>query len=177
MRSAEYQKQAARNQRLPVVTFDGNYGVIGRNPGDSHGTFAAFGSLQVPIFDGGRISGDVMRTDALLEQRRAESGDLRGRVDYEVRSAFLDLGAAREQVAVAQSSVNLANQELQQARDRFQAGVANSVEVVQAQQAVAAADDNYISSLYSYNFAKASLARALGVSEKRSIEFLGAKTQ
>jgi outer membrane protein TolC len=118
-----------------------------------------------------------MRTDALLEQRRAESGDLRGRVDYEVRSAFLDLGAAREQVAVAQSSVNLANQELQQARDRFQAGVANSVEVVQAQQAVAAADDNYISSLYSYNFAKASLARALGVSEKRSIEFLGAKTQ
>jgi outer membrane protein TolC len=177
IRSAEYQKQAARNQRLPVVTFNGNYGVIGPNPASSHGTFTAVGALQVPIFDGGRISGDVMRTDALLEQRRAESGDLRGRVDYEVRSAFLDLGAAREQVGVAQSSVNLANQELQQARDRFQAGVANSVEVVQAQQAVAAADDNYISSLYSYNFAKASLARALGVSEKKSREFLGAKTK
>lgn len=177
IRSAEYQKQAARNQRLPVVTFDGNYGVIGRNPSDAHGTYAAVGALQVPIFDGGRIRGDVMRTDALLEQRRAESGDLRGRVDYEVRSAFLDLGAAREQVAVAQSSINLANQELQQARDRFQAGVANTVEVVQAQQAVAASNENYISSLYSYNFAKASLARALGVSEKRSREFLGAKTQ
>jgi outer membrane protein TolC len=177
IQSAEYQKQAARRQRLPVIAFDGDYGVIGPNPANSHGTYSAVGSLQVSIFDGGRIRGDVMRTDALLEQRRAESGDLRGRVDYEVRSAFLDLGAASEQVAVAQSSVNLANQELQQARDRFQAGVANSVEVVQAQQAVAASNENYISSLYSYNFAKASLARALGVSEKRSREFLGAKTK
>ncbi len=173
-RAAEFQKQAARNQRLPSINFEGNYGAIGPSVAESHGTYSAIVSLEVPIFQGGRIRADILQADAVLEERRAASGDLKGRVDYEVRAAFLDLNAAREQVDVARSSVSLAGQELQQARDRFQAGVANTVEVVQAQQAVAAANENYISSLYAYNVGRASLARAVGTAERSIKAFLGA---
>jgi outer membrane protein TolC len=93
----------------------------------------------------------------------------------EVRSAFLDLNTAAEQVQVASSSVNLAGQQLAQARDRFGAGVADTIEVVQAQEALAAANDNYISALFAHNLAKLSLARALGIAEKASKQFLGGK--
>ncbi len=173
--SAELSKKAAQAQRYPAVILDANYGAIGRRPTESHGTFALAGTLAVPVFEGGRISADVLQADALLAQRRAEADDLRAAIYYQVRTAFLDLSAAAEQVAVAKSSVQLAARQLTQAQDRFAAGVANNIEVVQAQEAVATADENYIASLYQYDFAKASLARALGGAEKLAKEFLGAK--
>ncbi|HUS07286.1 MAG TPA: TolC family protein [Bryobacteraceae bacterium] len=176
-RAAELQKKAAQAERLPSLYFDGNYGAIGSGPFESHGTFVASVGVRVPVFDGGRIKADVLRADAELEQRKAETGDLRGRIDYEVRTAFLDLKAGGDQVEVAQSALQLANEQVRHARDRFQAGVANSIEVVQAQQALAAANENYTSALFAYNLAKASIARALGVSEKRAKEFLGATAQ
>jgi outer membrane protein TolC len=98
-----------------------------------------------------------------LQQRRSEAEDLRGRIDSDVRTAFLDLRSAEEQLRLAQSSIELAKQQLQQSRDRFGAGVTNNIEVVQAQESVVVSNDNYISGLYSYNLAKASLARALGL--------------
>jgi outer membrane protein TolC len=107
-----------------------------------------------------------MESDAVVDQRRAQLADLRGRIAAEIRVAFLDLGAAGEQVEVARSSVNLAQQQLTQAQDRFASGVANNLEVTQAQEAVATADENYISSLYAYNAAKAMLGRAIGSAEK-----------
>jgi Outer membrane protein len=175
VRSAELSRKAAQSQRYPEVTFDADYGAIGRRPTQSHGTFSVAGTLAVPVFDGGRISADVLQADALLAQRRAEADDLRGVIYYQVRTACLDLSAAADQVAVARSSVQLAATQLTQAQDRFSAGVANNIEVVQAQEAVATADENYIASLYQYNLAKASLARALGGAEKLAKEFLGAK--
>ena len=102
------------------------------------------------------------RADAALQQRHAEYEDLRGRVDADVRQAFLDLTAAASQVGVAQSNRELAQETLAQSRDRFTAGVADTVEVVQAQEQVAGAEQDYISSLYAHNLAKASLARAMG---------------
>ncbi len=173
--SAELSKKAAQAQRYPAVALDANYGAIGRRPTQSHGTFAVTGSLAIPVFEGGRISADVLQADALLAQRRAEADDLRAAIYYQVRTAFLDLSASAEQVAVAKSSVQLAARQLTQSQDRFSAGVANNIEVVQAQEAVATADENYIASLYQYDFAKASLARALGGAEKLTKEFLGAK--
>jgi outer membrane protein TolC len=175
VRSAELSRKAAQSQRYPEVTFDADYGAIGRRPTQSHGTFSVAGTLAVSVFDGGRISADVLQADAMLAQRRAEADDLRGVIYYQVRTACLDLSAAADQVAVAKSSVQLAATQLTQSQDRFSAGVANNIEVVQAQEAVATADENYIASLYQYNLAKASLARALGGAEKLAKEFLGAK--
>jgi outer membrane protein TolC len=96
-------------------------------------------------------------------------------VDYDVRTAFLNLSAAKEQVAVAQQNVNLATQSMAQSRDRFSSGVTDSVEVVQAQQSLATANDQYITSLYNHNFAKLSLARALGLARTNYNQYLGGK--
>jgi outer membrane protein TolC len=173
VRAAEYSQHAATSERLPTLFFSGDYGVIGRTLGSAHGTFAVVGGVRVPIFQGGRIKGDILQADSVLQQRKAEAEDMRGRIEYEVRSAFLDLTSAAEQVRVAQSTLDLANQTLVQAQDRFRAGVTNNVEVVQAQEAVANSNDAFISSTLQFNLAKLALARSLGVAERATKEFLG----
>ena len=173
VRAAEIAKQAAAAERLPTLQVNGDYGVIGTSPINSHGTFSVTGSVRFPVFQGGRVQADVQQADAALEQRRFEYQDLKGRVDAEVRSAFLDLTSAASQVTVTQSNRTLAADTLAQARDRFAAGVADTVEVVQAQEAVAAADRDYISALFAHNLAKASLARAMGQADQTIRQFLG----
>jgi outer membrane protein TolC len=172
-RAAEFQRKSASSARLPAVYFNGDYGTIGPSLQDNHGTYTAALGVQVPIFEGGRIRAGIEDADALLQQRKAETADLRGRIDYEVRTSFLDLNAARDRVAVARSARELSNQQLTQARDRFAAGVANNLEVVQAQQAVAQAEENYIDALYAFNLAKASLGRATGRAERIVTDYLG----
>ena len=172
LRVAELRRQAAEAGRLPSLAFDGNYGTIGPSLANSHGTFAAAVSLNIPVFQGGRVRGEVLQADAALEQQRARLEDLRGGIAFEVRTAFLDMTAAGDQVGVAGSAVDLAHQQLTQAQDRFAAGVTSNLEVVQAQEAVATANENYISSLYAHNAAKASLARAIGGAEQLIPAFL-----
>ena len=120
------------------------------------------GTLNIPIFQGGKVHGDVLEADARLEQSRQRLDNLRAQIDADVRTALLNIESAEEQVEVARSNIDLAEQTLAQSRDRFAAGVTDTVEVVQAQEAVASAHENYISSLYSDNYAKISLARAMG---------------
>lgn len=175
LHAAEMAKRAASDERLPTLSFNGDYGDIGNRPTSSHGTFTAAAALKVPIFQGGKVRADVLQADAQLQQRRSQVEDMRGRIDYEVRTAFLDLKTAADQVNVARSSVGLASQQLAQARDRFAAGVTDTIEVTQAQEALAAANENYISALFAHNLAKLSLARALGVAEEASKKFLGGK--
>jgi outer membrane protein TolC len=122
--------------------------------------------LNIPIFAGGKTHGEVLEAEATLRQTRQQLDNLRGQIDYEVRTALLDLQSASDQVEVARNSVDLANQTLAQGRDRFAAGVADNLEVVQAQEAVASANENYISSLYAHNVAKVALARAIGYGEE-----------
>src|SRR6185437_10510496 len=141
VKSAELARSAAAAGRYPTVRFDGDYGVLGRAPGSSHGTFTAAASLQVPIFQGGRVRADVLENDALVEQRQAQLADLRNQIESEVRTSFLDVNTAARQVQVAQTSISLASQQLQQSRDRLAAGVADTLEVVQAQEAVAGANE------------------------------------
>ena len=119
------------------------------------------------------MQGDIEQADAALQQRRAEFQDLRGRIDADVRTAFLDLTSAANQVTVAESNRTLANDTLTQSRDRFAAGVADTLEVVQAQESVAIAEQDYISSLYAHNLAKATLARAMGQADQNIRQFLG----
>ncbi len=164
--AAQAGKRAAQSQRLPTVHFDADYGTLGNRPGSSHGTFTTAASLQFPIFDGGRIRAETEQADSQLREREALLTNLSGRIEEEIRVALLDLNNAAAQVQVAQSSVGLAAQQLKQAQDRFRSGVANTIEVVQAQEVVASANDSYIGSVFAYNLAKTSLARATGVAEK-----------
>jgi outer membrane protein TolC len=172
VRAAEFSRRAATAGHYPSLDFNANYGDIGVNPGQSNGTWQVNGSLNIPIFAGGKVHSDVLEADAQLKQARSQLGDLRGRIDYEVRASLLDLNAAAQQVEVARSSVDLAEQALAQSQDRFTAGVADNLEVVQAQEAVASAHEAYIESLYAHNLAKVELARAIGDAEHGVKQYL-----
>lgn len=154
--------RAARVQRLPSLVLDADYGHIGRTLSSLQATYQITGSLSIPIFEGGRIHGEVLRAEAQVKQREEELADLRGRIEYEIRSALLDLGAARLEVAVARQTVELAENNLWQAEERFRAGINDNLEVVQAQQSVAAAQEGVVDSQYRLNLAKLMLARAVG---------------
>jgi outer membrane protein TolC len=165
--AAQLSLRASKAERYPTLTASGYYGDEGlRLLTNSHGVFQATGSISFNIFDSGRIRADIEESNVDLRNRRNEMENLRGQIDYEVRNALLDLKSSGDQVDVAHSNMDLANQSLQQSRDRFAAGVTNTVEVVQAQQAVADANENLISAEYQYNLAKVSLARALGIAEQ-----------
>ncbi len=175
VQAGEHFRKAATAEYFPTVDVAGNYGDIGVTPGNSHGTFQVAGTLRVPIFQGGKVHADVLQAEATLRQSHQQLENLRGQIDYDVRTALLDLGAAADQVEVARSSVDLAGQTLIQARDRFAAGVTDNLEVVQAQESVATANENYISSLYAHNLAKVALARAMGYAEAGVKQYLKSK--
>ena len=175
IRAAEYSRRAAAAGRYPSISFNANYGDAGQHFNSSHGVFDVSGTLTIPIFAGNRVHGDILEASAKLEQSRERLENLRGQIDLDVRAALLSLESASEQVTVARSNIDLAEQTLAQSRDRFAAGVADTVEVVQAQEAVASAHDAYISSLYSYNYAKISLARAVGLAEEGVREYFKGK--
>jgi outer membrane protein TolC len=145
------------------------------SPFRSNGTYHVAGSVNVPIFQGGRVHGDTLKAEATLRQARNQMENLRGQIDYEVRSAMLDLNAAADQVRVAESSVKLAQETLTQAQDRFSAGVTDNLEVIQAQEALAGANENYIASLYAHNLAKVEFARAIGSAEQGVKDYLKGK--
>jgi outer membrane protein TolC len=166
VRAAELSRRAATAGYYPSLDFNANYGDIGVTPAQSNGTWQVNGGLNIPIFTGGKVHSDVLEADAQLKQARSQLADLRGRIDYEVRASLLDLSSAAEQVEVARSSVELAEQTLTQSEDRFTAGVADNLEVVQAQESVASAHETYIQSLYAHNLAKIELARAIGDAEQ-----------
>jgi outer membrane protein TolC len=172
MRSAEEFRRAATAEHYPSLDIAGDYGAAGIRPGSSHGVFEVGATLNIPIFAGGRTHADVTEAEATLRQSRQQLENLRGQIDYEVRSARLDLNAAADQVEVARSSVDLATQTLAQAQDRFTAGVTDNLEVVQAQDALTSANQTYISALYSHNLAKIELAKAVGFAEEGVRQYL-----
>jgi outer membrane protein TolC len=176
VRAAEASRAAAFSEQLPSVVVNADYGALGLTASDSVATYTLAGSVIIPIFQGGRTQGRLAEADADLRQRRAEAEDMRAQIYYDVRVAFFDLQATGELLQVAMRSRELANQELMQARDRFSAGVANNLEVVQAQQSVTTADEQYIDALLGYNVSKAVLARSLGDAEAAVQRILGPGT-
>ena len=164
--AAEYARKAAAAGYLPSLSFSADYGTGGQHPSNATQVSDVKGTLTIPIFQGGSVHGDVLQAEARLTQSREREENLRAQIDSDVRTAFFNLQSSAEQVAVARSNITLADQTLEQSRDRFSAGVTDSVEVVQSQELVASANEQYISSLYNYNFAKISLARALGLAEE-----------
>lgn len=175
LRAAELFRKSAQAGRLPSLSFDADYGAGGAHPSNSTPVYDVRGTLSIPIFTGGSVHGDVQQAAARLEQSRDRLENLRAQIESDVRTALLNVQSAEEQVNVARSNIDLADQTLAQSRDRFSAGVTDTVEVVQSQEAVASAHEQYIASLYNYNFAKFSLIRALGIAEAGVKEYFGGK--
>jgi len=175
VRAAEFSRKAAVAGYFPSLSFNSDYGRAGSHPSTATEVFDVRGTLSIPIFQGGSVHGDVLQADAKLIQSRERLANLRGQIDSDIRTALLNLQSSAEQVEVARSNIELAEATLVQSRDRFGAGVTDTVEVVQSQQTVASAHEQYISSLYNYNYAKISLARVLGTAEEGVKEYFKGK--
>jgi outer membrane protein TolC len=175
VRAAEFSRKGAVAGYLPSLSFNADYGLAGSHPSTATSVADVRATLSIPIFQGGSVHGDVMQADARLEQSRERLDSLRAQIDSDVRAALLNLQSSEDQVSVARSNIDLAEETLTQSRDRFSAGVTDTVEVVQSQEAVSSAHEQYISSLYSYNYAKISLVRALGIAEQGVKEFFRGK--
>jgi len=175
VRSAELQKKAASAERYPTLSAVADYGSIGTNFAANHGTVDAAAELRLPIFQGGKVHGDNLVADSVVAGAKQRLEDLRAGIDQEVRDAFLDLQDTSQEVSVEKNAVRLATETLEQSRDRFASGVTDNIEVVQAQESLADANDAYISGLYRYNTAKISLARAIGGAESNYALYLRGK--
>jgi outer membrane protein TolC len=175
VRGSEATVRAEKAQRLPVVSVSANYGGGGANVGNFNQVYSVAGNVTVPIYTGGRIRADIEQAHADLARKQAEYEDLKGRIAYDVKVAWLDLRASEASVRVAEHNSTLAARALTQSQDRYENGVTNLLELTQAREAVAAANDNRIASLYSFNIAMVSLSRALGNAEARLIQFSAEK--
>ncbi len=173
--AARLEHNAAISGYFPSIGLESDYGEIGAAPGSVLPTYHVAGTLSIPIFQGGKVHADVLKADAALRQAEAQLADVRGQIDQDMRNALLDLKSSADQVEVAQSTVNLAEEALTQSRDRFSAGVTDNLEVIQAQEALASAHESLISSLYFNNLAKVAYARALGRAEDGVREYLRGK--
>ena len=175
IRAAQWQRKAAKWERLPTLDFDGNYGVTGVTGGLYHGTFVAAGTLKLPIFQEAKFRGDSGVAAANLTNLMQQMAALREQINRQLRDSLLDVQTAAELVRVAQSNVELARKELEQTTDRFQAGVDDNLPVVQAQATLANAESNLINTTSQHNQAKLGLARNLGIVDTQYATYLHGK--
>lgn len=176
LRSAELQRRAARYERLPTLSFQGNYGMTGTVGGIYHGTFLAQGTLNIPVFQEGKFRGDREVADAATHAAMAQLANFKSQIEAEVRSSMLDVTATEELVNVASSKVNLARSTLDDAILRFKNGIDDNLPVVEAQSSLATAQTEMVSSLYQYDKAKLALARSIGIIENQYRTYLGPAT-
>lgn len=166
IKAEEYQKKASSESRLPSAHYSGNWTQLGVSPTTVIPTYTYSGSITMPIFTGGRIHAEIARANLEIQRIEQQQADLRNSIALDVKTSLINLGSARNEVQVANLGVQLSKEEVDQARDRFQAGVANNIEVIQAQDSLARANDNQIAALYRFNQARADLARAIGQMER-----------
>jgi outer membrane protein TolC len=166
-------RKAVRGERLPTLSFDGYYGVLGQIGGLYHGVFAATGKVSVPVFQEAQLRGESEVAAAQAIALRQQIDSLRVSIEWQIRSAMLDVQSSNELVKVARSNVELATQEVQDASDRFKAGVEDNLPVVQAQAVLAQAQSRLVQTLYQYNQSKLTLARNTGVVESQYKVYLG----
>ena len=159
------QRKGASESRLPRVNLGGDWAYQGLSAPSVIPSYVYQVTVDVPLFTSGRIRAQIVRSDLELKKLAQEREDLRNQVALEVKTAIAQLESARHEVEVANLGVKLAQEEVSQARDRFQAGVVNNIEVISAQDALARANDNQIAALYRYNQARADLAHATGQTE------------
>ncbi len=162
VQEAELARRGASESRLPTLNFYGTWGEQGLSAPSAIPAYIYQVTVDVPLFTGGRIHADIAKDNIEIKKLNAQEADLRNQIALEVKTSVAQLDAARHEVDVANLGLNLAHEEVSQARDRFQAGVANNIEVVNAQDALARANDNQIEALYRYNQSRADFSRAIG---------------
>jgi outer membrane protein TolC len=172
-REAQMTVGASKAERLPTLSFKGNYGATEVSGVGSHGTLSAIGTLKIPIFREASLRGDTQVAKAQLLSVNQQLGELRSRIDRQVRSSLMDVQAAQQLVQVARSNVDLASQALSDETDRFHAGIDDTLPLVQAQSTLQSAQSNLVESLYQFNVAKLVLARSAGVLEQQYKAYLG----
>jgi outer membrane protein len=165
-KAQKLQKQATQYERLPALSVDGYWDYLGTQPDNGIPTYQYEAAINLPIFTSGRIRAEVTRADLDLKKLEQQKDDLRNQIALDVKTSLLNLDSARNEVQVANLGVQLAEEEVVQARDRFQAGVADNIEVISAQDSLSRANDNQIAALYLFNQARADYARAIGQMEK-----------
>ncbi|MFI5097827.1 MAG: TolC family protein [Candidatus Acidiferrales bacterium] len=161
-----YQKQASQFSRLPSLRFDGDWNYLGTSVNNGIPTYQYQASVNFPLFTSGRIHAEITKANLEVQKLEQQKADLRNQIALDVKTSLLNLDSARTEVQVANLGVELAKEEVSQARDRFRAGVANNIEVISAQDSLARANDNQILALYRFNQARADFARAVGQMEK-----------
>ena len=166
MKAAGLDKKAYQSSRLPTLSFNGNWAYLGSSSTTGIPTYKYEADVSVPIFTGGRIHAEIVKADLEVQKLQQQEDDLRNSIALDVKTALINLDSARSQVTVANLGVQLSKEEVDQARDRFKAGVANNIEVIQAQDSLARANDNQIAALYRFNQARADYARSIGQMEK-----------
>jgi outer membrane protein TolC len=174
VKAAEQQRKAATADRFPTLTIAGDYGDIGTNLSHSHGTEDLTGTVSVPLFAEFALRGEAQIAQSTLDTDKAKLSDQNAQVDADIRDALLDIASAQKLVEVARSSVDLSNEALSEAQQRYKNGVSDNLAVSQAEQSLAQANDQYVTSLYRHNVAKLSLARALGAGQNYK-NYLGGK--
>ncbi len=173
-KATQDQRKAATYDRLPSIKAEADYGAIGTNLASSHGTVDATGTLTIPIFKEAQFRGEAQQAQAALDEQRDKQSDLDAQIEADVRDALLDIASSQQQVEVAHSNVQLSEEVLSEAQQRYKAGVSDNLAVSDAQQTVAQANSQYVNSLYQHNVAKLNLARAMGVAQNYK-EYLGGK--
>jgi len=166
LKAAGYQKKASRDSRLPTLNFNGNWAYEGSSSTTGIPTYNYQAGVSLPLFTGGRIHAEIVKADLEIQRLQQQEDDLRNQIALDVKTALINLESSRSQVTVANLGVQLSKEEVDQARDRFKAGVANNIEVIQAQDSLARANDNQIAALYRFNQARADYARSIGQMEK-----------
>lgn len=160
--SARLSYGSVKAERLPSLAASANYGSIGTEIVGAQPTYDYGFSLRVPLYDGGRREARRAESLSQYRQEQTRTRDLEQQVELDVRLAFDSIHSAATEVTTAREGVDLSDRELAQAKRRYQAGVANSLEVTDAQTRLDRAHDNLINALYDYNVARIDLATATG---------------
>jgi outer membrane protein TolC len=166
------QQRASRARFYPKLSLNGNIGELGRSIGSVQTTGLIQGQIDFTVFDRDR-DGEAEQLASRVKRIDDQIADLERGVDEDIREALLNLDSAAQQVTVAEQGRELAQKELSLSQDRFEAGTANNVEVITAQDELARADENYIVAVTSHVDAKCALARSLGDTEKNILVILG----
>jgi outer membrane protein TolC len=175
VRAAQLLRDAAKAERYPTLSFGGYYGVIGITYGSYHGDFVAQAQLKFPIFQEAKFRGDRQVAEQQVNEGQSQAENIKQQIDADLRNAYLDYQSAKTLVAVARSNVDLAKIELDEANDRFKAGVTENLAVTDAEATLAQADTTLVNSMYQYNLSKLELARAMGIIDRQYREYLNGK--
>jgi len=166
VRAAELQVQAAKGTRYPSISASFSDGQSGESPVHNQNTFRLAGTLNIPIFTGGRIRGQIEEAEGALNGAHAGEAQVRSQIETDVQTAIAGVEWALKEVETSAANVKLSREEVELSRQRFAQGVTDNTEVVNAQDRVSKADDARVRAMYTLGLARANLARAMGAAEK-----------